>query len=669
MTNRIEIDITRVRPFAERMTYEATGTYERLDGWAHYKVDPNDHAQAGIIDLDKAPQDSDGLVEFAAEISILRPTDPGRGNQRIFFDYGNRGNKRVLQYFNDAPACNDPISALHAGNGYLLRRGYSIVWGAWQGDLWPGSGRMTMCLPVATLGDAPLTGSVRTEFIATQHGQTTFPLSGWTSTRSHPTVSRDTSQAELTRRRYPEDEREPVPPEDWCFARIEGGPGMDFQGAETALITSDTHVHIPSGFEPGWIYELVYTGRDPLVMALGHVAIRDLVSFLKYDHTDANPLALHSIEKAYCFGRSQTGRCIRDALYRGFNSDAKGRKVFDGVMTHVAGAGRMWLNHRFCNAVVPAGQQYEDHDNIADSFPFAYSQTTDHLTGLNDSILKRPKTDPLVIHTQTATEYWQRRGSLVHTNSQGNDIALPENVRIYFWSSIHHTSDPNQGAPTFGNCQNLNNVAQSSMLFRAMLDALDGWATDAIPPPESRYPKRADGTLVTMDQWRAMFPAIPGASTPWGPNRLPLYDHGPNARDGVQTKVPPEITDAQGYPILVPAVDNDGNDIAGVRVPMVAAPLATYAGWNVRTRLFGEGAMHEFTGSTFPLPETEGVRRATGDPRHSIEKRYGDANGYIAAIEVAAQELIATGLMLEEDLERVMARAKNWSAPLHDIRL
>ena len=216
-----------------------------------------------------------------------------------------------------------------------------------------------------------MTGLVRTEYIADRPGITTFPLSGHATVRGHPTVSLGPREARLTRRRYSYDERVPVPPESWCFARFEGGTGLDNQGAVHAVIPSDSHIHIPGGFEPSWIYELVYTGRDPLVLGLGHAAVRDFA-------------------------------------YRGFNSDAAWRKIFDGILPHVAGAGRMWLNHRFANADVSGGHKYEDHFNPADTFPFSYAETSDHLTGRRDAILKRPETDPLVIHTQTSTEYCQR---------------------------------------------------------------------------------------------------------------------------------------------------------------------------------------------------------------------------------------------------------------------
>ena len=251
MTNRIELSISDRFPFAEGHEFGAVGPYERLVGRAHFAIDPGTPALHGITDLDKAPIDAEGLVQFTGDLSMLKPLDPRRGNRRIFFDYGNRSNKRMLQFFNDAPASNDPRTLAHAGNGFLMRCGYTVAWLAWQGDLLPGNGRMLLDLPIARERHGPTTGPVRVEYLAGPPGITTFPLSGYASTRSHSTVSLDPREARLTRRRDPYDERRAVPPDSWCFARVEGGVGLDNQGAEQAVIPSDTHLHIPEGVRAG----------------------------------------------------------------------------------------------------------------------------------------------------------------------------------------------------------------------------------------------------------------------------------------------------------------------------------------------------------------------------------------------------------------------------------
>ena len=670
MTNRIEIEITERFPFAGGAEFGSVGAYERLKGRAHYAVDPKAPAQAGICDIEHAPVDGKGLVRFSSDISILRPVDPARGNKRLFFDWGNRGNIRCLQFFNDALGSNDPRTLEHAGNGFFMRRGYTLAWAGWQADLLPGGHRFLLDVPVATEGGKPITGPVRVEYIVDRAGITTFPLSARASTRSHPTVSLDTRTASLTRRRYPGDKRSPVPHDQWMFARTESGIGLDAVGAETAIVPSDTHIHMPAGFEPGWIYEIVYQGRDPLVLGLGHVAVRDFVAYLKSGKPDAagNANPVTGIEKAYGWGRSQTGRCIRDFIHRGFNADACGRKVFDGMLPHVAGGGRMWMNHRFANVIVAAGQQYEDHENPADAFPFAYAQSTDHLTGRTDAICKRPATDPLIFHTQTSTEYWQRRGSLVHTDTKGNDLPPPDNVRVYLWSSSQHFADPLlKKATNAGVCQNVQNVVWTSMLFRALLDNMDAWATKGTLPPPSRMPSRKDGTLVEWEVWRKGFPQIPGTAIPQMPNTLELLDFGQLAEKGILEE-PPRRT-GKFYAVLVPSTDKDGNEVAGVRAPMVQAPLATYTGWNVRMRGFGHGATHEFTGSTIPLPETPEERKATGDPRASVAERYADVEAYQKAIGEAARRLVADRLMIEEDVERCIRAAAGWHKPRHDVRL
>ena len=390
---RITLETAERVAFAGGASFGEVGPYERLAGKIRLAVDPKAPQNRVIVDLDKAPKGPDGLVECVADYTILKPVDLARGNRRLFYDWGNRGNIRCLQFFNDAPAGNAPRDLAHAGNGFLFRRGYTVAWVAWEGDLLPGDGRFVLETPVATENGKPITGRVRVEYVLDEPAKS-MPISGRASTRCFPTVSLDTSKASLTVRPYPGEPRVQIDPSRWQFARLEGGAGLDGQGGETGVAPSDQHIYYPDGFQPGLIYELVYTARDPRVHGLGHAMVRDAIAFLRNDASDKNPLK-GGIDKAYCWGRSQTGRAIRDYIYLGFNDDGQGRKVFDGVLPHVAGAGKQWFNHRFSLPVVPAGQQQEDHDNIADRFPFSYASSTDHNTGKVDAILTRPKTDPL----------------------------------------------------------------------------------------------------------------------------------------------------------------------------------------------------------------------------------------------------------------------------------
>jgi len=670
MTNLIELEIRDRRPFADGHAFGDAGSYERISGRAHFRVDPKSPAQSGVFDIDKAPTDDDGLVAFSGDFMIFRPVNPEKGNRRLFYDFGNRACLRSLHYFNDAPATNDPQTLADAGNGHLFRKGYTVLWSAWQGDILPGNDRCLLDLPVGTDNGKPLTGNIRQEFWVPMPGITVRPLSGWTNTRSHPTVSLDTRKAQLTMRRYPDSERIEIPYTDWQFARTEGSGANSMD--EMAVVPSDTNIYLPGEFQLGWIYELIYIARDPLVLGLGYVAVRDLVSFLRYgDKDNAGNDLTGPIDKCYGWGRSQTGRVIRDYVYRGFNEDADGRKVFDGVMPHVSGGGLMWLQHRFAILTASAGQGFMEHDIYADRFPFSYAVTTDHLTDKTDAILKRPDTDPLVMHTQTSSEYWDRRGSLVHTDTRGNDLPQPDNVRIYSWASTCHISNPLMGQATrlFPEFNYLNNV-YSTPFFRGLLEAMDRWATDGTAPPDSCIPSRENGTLVTFEEWKKQFPKIPGQALPSvGPSDLPLYDFGPEADHGLITEQPPMVIDKTGYTILVPAVDVDGNENCGLRPAMVEAPLGTFTAWNMRPRGFGSGFPIGIMGSYIPFPDYSEERIYTDDSRLSVLERYGTPEGYVEAVREAARKLVNDGIMLEEDAERVVAMAANWGRPRHDVRL
>ncbi len=666
--------VTERRAYADGKILGDCGAYERIVGRAQYAVDPKHPGNRDITDIRYAPTDKDGLIRFSGDVMIIKPVDMERGNKRLVYEYVNRGNTRLFRY-NDAPATNDPITLADSGNLFLMRRGYVAMWSGWQGDLYPGNGRMLLDVPVARDGEKKLTQRIATEFVCDAPGVYSLPLSGYISTRSNPAISTDTRDAVLTRRRYPDSPREVIPSDKWRFARFAGigTPSArivdEFRGNEQIVMPSATDIFIEEGFKVGWIYELEYTACDPLVLGLGHAAVRDLISFLRTDTSTANPLAWNgrTVEKAYAFGRSQTGRSIRDFLYRGFNADTEGKRVFDAMHSHVAGAGLFDYN-RFGNLVVSSSRQFEDHYNPSDRFPFSYARTTDHFSGMTDAILKRPETDPLVIHTQSASEYWVRRGSLVHTTTSGEDLEQPENVRIYAWLSTQHWSDPIIKEPKKGIRASYFNIVRTSMFFRGVLDIIDRWATSGIKPPPSRIPRRSDGTLVSFEEWKKSFPKIPGLALPQEPNRLEYMDYGPDSDRGIVSR-PPKVIDRAGYTIGVPAVDADGNDRAGVLAPMVRAPLGTYTGWSLRVRPNSAGVMHQMYGSYIPLPETQEEREATGDPRLSILERYGSKEGYMKAIEAAARALVAEGFMLEEDVERAVAEAKDWSRPLHDVGL
>lgn len=648
---KLRININTRVPLVGGASFADAGAYERLSGVVHFALDPRDPAYRMVIDLEHAPTNPNGEVEFSADFCLVKPIDMARGNRCVLFDVINRGNIRALQFFNDAKPTNEPVDAAHAGNGFLMRRGYTLAALAWQGDILPGIDRMSMKLPIAGSDQRPVTGPTRAEFIADNPGVRSIPLAGNDFTHSYPAVSLDTRTAQFTRREYAHHPRQVIAPDAWQFARI------DAAGRVTA---SATDCYYPAGFEPGWIYELVYTAQDPLILGLGFTGVRDFLSFLRNYECDAdgtrNPLRASSnrIERIYGWGRSQSGRFLREFVYRGYNEDAHGRRVFDGVHPHVTGAGRVTLNYRFAQpGRYP--RQHEDHTVASDQFPFAYRLTNDPFTDHADAILKRPNTDPLVVHSQTAAEYWQRRGSLVHTDAYGADLPEHPRARIYFFASSQHFAQPG-GVPELGAHLYPSNPLDTAPVLRALLDAMDAWATDGKPPPESRVPRRDDGTLLTAAEYRMKFPVIPNVTTPASPNRSYRLDFGPDIDAGKLTREPPVEFEHDEYAVLVPAPNADGNDIAGVRTPHLAVPLATHTGWNFRTA-GATDALYSIVGSHLAFAKDAPARISTGDSRPSIAERYRSREDYVARIAVAAHALCEARLLLPEDVDRYVARA------------
>ncbi|ETX01816.1 MAG: hypothetical protein ETSY1_05910 [Candidatus Entotheonella factor] len=650
MPTDIRLHIETREPFAAGTSFGEVGPYERLTGRVAFAIDPASALYQGVVDLDHVPVNQAGRVEYETTFSLLKPVDLARGNRRLIYDVVNRGNKRLVQFFNDAPPSNTLDRPEHAGNGFLMRRGYTVVWCGWQSDILAGDDRMTMRLPTPVGEDGPITGRVRAELIVDEPGIQSLPFSGNAYTRSYPTASLDAAQATLTCREYERDVRQALT--GWQFA------ALDAQGQP---VPSATSLYVPEGFQPGWIYELIYTATEPLVFGLGFAAVRDLVNFLRYGERDAdgvsNPLCQGEVrmDKAYAWGRSQSGRFLREFVYRGWNRNAHDRRVFDAVWPHVTGAGRLALNLRFAHPD-RYPRQHENHLYPSDQFPFAYTSCIDPWSGRTDAILKRPATDPLILHTQTASEYWQRRGSLVHTDAYGVDLPDHPQTRLFFFASSQHHAAPN-GPPQAGPHRQLSNPLNTSPFLRALLDRLDAWATAGAPPPESCVPRRSDGTLVTAEAVSQAFPRIEEVECPAEPSRLFVQDYGPDFAQGMITNHPPRVDTTQEYAVLTPSVDADGNDVAGLHTPDVMVPLATYTGWNLRAEGYGHKAMYSVVGSYIPFVKTQTERQERRDGRSSLSERYRSKADYVSRVAHAVQELAAKGLLLAEDGDRYIETA------------
>jgi hypothetical protein len=615
-------------PTFEGTRFGPVGPYEWLIGSAEGELDPGDPRNTVIVNLDKAPRNARGLVEYRVDVQILKPVDTRRGNGRILYDVLNRGDKRSLNSrINGGPNLNDLRLAAHVGTGLLMNRGYTMVWSGWQGDVEPGSGRMLAHFPIARNPDGtPVTGVNRDEFI---FGHTRNPI---TARLSYPAAVLDPSRARLTVRQHERDPRQTPDSLTWSY-----------------VSPTEIRIERPAGFDAGAIYELVYPAKDPTVMGIAFAAVRDVVSFLRYESKDqagtANPLG-GAIQKAMAMGISQSGRFLRDMLYQGFHVDEQGRIVFDGMMPIVSGSRRTQVNRAFS---VPGrfSRQHEDHTQADHQFPFAYQVLRDPITGRSDGILARclaNGTCPKIFHVDTDSEIFQGAASLIVTDPAGAPLSLPDNVRAYLMAGHEHVVAE---SPRYGNCQQLTNPLNYAPHMRALIVALDEWITRGTPPPDSRFPSLSEGTLVPPNHPRAAFPAIPG---------FRYFGLAKQARVLDFSVEPP----AEGavYPVFVGAKDADGNNVSGVRHPFLEVPTATYAGWNLRKAGFGENALCSVNGSYIPFAKTKGERAASGDQRLSIEERYPTHDGYASRIRQAADRLVHARLLLAEDAERLIKEAE-----------
>ena len=615
----IKFEIVQIEsPAFEGRVFGAVGTYDRIIARATVALSPTDAHNAIIVDINSAPRNPQGLVEATADVEILRPSNSGSGNRRLLYDVVNRGQQRALAYFNDAPPGNDFSKAAAAGNGYLMNRGYTVVISGWQGDLAARRDWQTISVPVVP----GITGVSREEFI---FDHTRDPAA---ATLTYPAADLDPSKARLSVRQRETDPR--VSPPDLSFA---------FDGSQKVSIKR------PAGFDAGAIYELIYLAKDPKVMGMGFAATRDIVSFLRFETGDAsgtpNPL-FGRIDRAIGFGVSQSGRFVHDFLYLGFNEDEAGRVVFEGLMPHIAAGKKMFTNYRFAQP----GRNMQEHGETlypGTAFPFSYPVTTDAVTGRTDGWLARclaASNCPKIIQTDTDLEFYQSFGSLVVTDTKGEPLAMPDNVQLYYLSSLQHAAAANAKSGMNPLCTYPTNPLYAGPVLRALLIALERWIVEGTPPPASRYPSRADGTLVPPTIEMVGFPKIPGFSYGGLVHRPVVVDH---------SVMPPAKQTA--YPVFVPKTDADGNALAGIRLPTLAAPVATHVGWNLRKVGFAEGALCGNFGSMLPFASTREERLKSNDPRPSLAERYPNPGDRAAAIERTARQLVQDRLLLEDDIK------------------
>jgi hypothetical protein len=633
---RIEVasraDLVGGQPFG------AAGAYEKIAGKIFFAVDPSLPANKIVTDLDKAPRNAAGKVEFSSDFFLIKPKNIAKGNGAVLYEVSNRGGKGMLGFFNHATGSADPATPAEMGDGFLMRQGFMLLWVGWQFDV-PARG-LRVYAPTATDNGHPIRGLVRSDFVLTEK-ETAHSLADRNHT-AYTVADPASPENVLTIRDTVDGPRRTVPRDQWSFS------------------TDRTQVTMAAKFDTGKIYEVVYTAENPPVVGLGPAAIRDFVTMLKYKSADALSIPAGAITRATAFGISQSGRFLRTYLYYGFNRTEDNRKVFDGVIAQVAGAGRGSFNHRFAQPSRD-GHPFINFFYPTDIFPFTDVAQTDPDTGVNDGLLTHagsPELLPKIFYTNSEYEYWGRAASLIHTTVDGKaDAPLMDNTRIYLLSAGQH--GPGAFPPTQTIGQQRNNPLDYRWAMKSLLVAMDRWTADGTAPPPSRYPRIADGTLVPPAQLK--FPKVPGVTTSTNVHLAYRADYGPEfATKGVVTIEPPKI--GKAFPILVPQVDADGNGIAGIRMPELAVPLATYTGWNLFNDRSGPtDVLSSMQGSYVPIARTAAERKRANDPRPAIDERYRDKDQYIGQVSKAALALIDQGYLLAEDLAAVLKNAgRHW---------
>lgn len=626
------VEISRREAVSGGQSFGERGSYEKIVGSIHFEWDPGLPANRAVVDLRLAPTNEAGKVEARANFMVLQPLRPRRGGNLAFLEVSNRGGKAALRYFNAGPrGVVDPQAPEDYGNGLLLRLGLTVIWVGWQFDVPAEPGRLRLEVPAVTGNGGAIEGLVRADWVIEDQIESLYL--GHRNHWAYPVVDPADARNVLTRRWGRDAPRELVPRDSWEFARESGGqPRFD-----------PTYIYMKDGFVPGYVYELVYVAEDPRVVGLGLAVIRDTMSYAKYA-TDCE----FGVDKGIGFGVSQTGRFLRHYLYQGFNVDEAGRIVFDGLMIHTAGAGRGSFNHRF-------GQPSRDAHRFSaffyptDLFPFTNRALLD--------VYQKADLLPKMVVTNTGYEYWGRAASLIHTSSDGkHDVDPLPNERIYHFASAQHFVQPwppGESQRIGGTRAWRGDPVDFLVNLRALLVRLVDWVSEDERPPESRYPRLADRTLVAVGE--VDWPRLPGVNTAKRAHVAYRADYGPRWRDGIITQQPPKL--GGEFPSFVPQVDELGNELGGVRNVEVMVPVATYLPWNLRGGRWHPEELSDFLGTTVPLRRTDESAATTDDPRPSLESLYDGRDHYLEQVRAAAEKLVEEGFLLSEDTTRVVWHA------------
>ena len=602
------------------------GTYERLIGRVYFSVDPNLRANRDIADLGLAPRNAQDRVEFSSDVLFFRPKQASKARGTVFLEIVNRGRDQSLAIMSGARQRDLSPASWDLGDRFLLEQGFTVAFLGWQFDVRPSEG-LTFEAPVA-----PVDGLVRESYIKTENGMRAIRF--FIRYCASPSTQQDASLSFRTRM---EATPRVLSRESWQFA------------------PDGCSVYLEVGPDRG-LYEIVYHAKGSAIAGLGFAAIRDFASYLRYGPADATLReAPSSLQRIIGYGYSQSARFLREFVRDGFNADERGRIVFDGLIISSAGAGVGSFNHRFA---VPgeAGNSVLSVLRPVDVPPFT-----------DDGLLanaRETRAIPKIFYTFSSTEYWARAASLTHTSVDGrSDIPLAPTSRLYFLAGTPHASG-SLPTPTRRETQPfrfLPNFAEQRWVARALVLDLDAWVRNESAPPPSRYPSISQRELVPLEE--VGFPKSPSISLPSYMPQVWRMDFGAMfSTTRVITKEPPLL--GEPYPVRVPQVDADGNDLGGVGLPEVAVPLGTYTGWNVSVPQLSElGYLSGLVGSFQPFALTREDRERDGDSRRSIAERYTSREDYLDRVRQASEELVRQRFMLTADIPAVLKRAEDiWNA-------